>query len=103
MSEDEPLMYMKTYRSGADMLIAVCDCDLIGKRFADGSLQIEICSDFFGAAKATIEELEVALSKATIANLVGMCSVGHAIRLGYIDQENVLVIEGTPCAQMVLV
>jgi hypothetical protein len=37
-----------------------------------------------------------------MANLVGELAVGHAIRLGYVARENVLIIKGVPCAQMVL-
>ena len=95
-------MYLKAHRSGGEVLIAVCDCNLIGKRFAEGHLQLEVCADFFGGEKATAEDLEDALFMATIANLVGERSVGHAVRLGYVERENVLMIKGIPCAQMVL-
>jgi len=46
--------------------------------------------------------VEQALAAATMANLVGELAVGHAIRLGYVARENVLIINGVPCAQMVL-
>ena len=42
------------------------------------------------------------MAKATMANFVGELAVGHAIRLGYVAQDNVLNIKGVPCAQMVL-
>lgn len=99
---NEQQVYLKSHRSGSDMLIAVCDCDLMGKKFVEGHLHVEILPDFFGEEKATTEEVESALAKATIANLVGEKAVGHAIRLGYVVKENVLTINGVPCAQMVL-
>jgi hypothetical protein len=102
LKADEQQMYLKAHHSGREVLIAACDCELIGKRFAQGHLQLEVCADFFGAEKATDKDLEVALSKASIANLVGERSVGNAIRLGYVDSKNVLLIDGIPCAQMVL-
>ncbi len=95
-------MYLKTYRSGKEILIAVCDCDILGKRFEEGPLHVDVCADFFGNEKATLEEVERSLSKATIANFVGKQAVDFAIKLGYVDKENVLVIDGVPCAQMVL-
>jgi uncharacterized protein len=100
--EEQQQMYLKTHQCGTETLIAVCDCILMGKKFEEGPLHIEIQPDFFGEQKATTKDVESALAQATIANLVGEQSVGHAVRLGYIDQENVLRIEGIPCAQMVL-
>ncbi|VVB67771.1 Uncharacterised protein [uncultured archaeon] len=94
-------MYLKTYRHGAEVLIAVCDIDILGKKFAEGHLQIEGSSDFFGRELASESQVESALCGATMANLVGCRAVEHAIRLGLVERENVLSIEGIPCAQMV--
>jgi hypothetical protein len=98
---DKKEINLKVYRQGAEVLVAVCDSDLLGKRFAEGRLHVEVSKDFFGDEKASPEELETALEKATIANFVGCCAVEQAIRLGYVEKENVLCIEGVLCAQMV--
>ncbi|MDM7935434.1 MAG: DUF424 family protein [Methanothrix sp.] len=98
---DPKEMYLRTYREGGEVLVAVCDCDILGRRFVDGVLHIDVKADFFGEDPASEEEVEAALSRATIANLVGSRTVEHAIRLGYIERENVLFIDGIPCAQMV--
>jgi len=100
--ESKNKMYLKTYKSGKETLIAVCDCDILGKRFEEGPLHIDVSADFFGNVKATPEEIERSLSNATIANFVGQCSVNFAINLDYVDKDNILVIDGVPCAQMVL-
>lgn len=102
LHKDDMQMYLKTHRCGTETLIAVCDCALMGKMFEEGNLRIEIKPDFFGDQKATMHDVERALAKATIANFIGEHCVDYAIRLGYVDQENVLMIKGIPCAQMVL-
>lgn len=99
--ESKEGMYLKTYKSGKEVLIAVCDCEILGKRFEDGPLHVDVCADFFGNKKATPGEVEKALDNATIANIMGRRAVDYAIKLGYVDRENVLVIAGIPCAQMV--
>lgn len=99
---NEPKLYLKSHCSGDEVLIAVCDCDLMGKKFVEGHLHVEILPDFFGEETATAQDVERALAAATMANLVGELAVGHAIRLGYVSRENVLRIKGVPCAQMVL-
>ncbi len=94
-------LYLKTYWQGAEVLIAVCDCDILGKRFSEGDLRLEVSTDFFGRERASVSEVEAALARATMANFVGCRAVEHAVRLGYVDKENVLSIDGVLCAQMV--
>lgn len=103
MSEDaeKKEMNLKVYRQGAEVLVAVCDSDLVGKRFTEGRLHVDVSKDFFGEERTSSEELEAALRSATIANFVGCCAVEQAIRLGYVERENVLCIDGILCAQMV--
>jgi len=94
-------MYLKAYEQGRERLIAVCDCDILGWTFSEGQLKIDVSPDFFGGEKATCAEIEAALASATMANFVGCKTVRHAISLGYIEEENVLSIDGVLYAQMV--
>lgn len=94
-------MCLKTYQQGRETLIAVCDSDILGAKFKEGHLCIEVSPDFFGEEKATGLEVEMALECATMANFVGCKAVEHAIRLGYVERENVLSIDGVLYAQMV--
>jgi hypothetical protein len=101
LNDEAKEMNLKVYRQGVEVLVAVCDSDLVGKKFAEGRLHVEVTSDFFGEEKASSQDVEAALKSATIANFVGCCAVEHAIKLGYVNRENVLSIDGVPCAQMV--
>ncbi len=94
-------LYLKIYRQGAEVLVAVCDCDILGKHFAEGHLRMEVDPDFYGRDLAALSEVEAALAAATMANFAGCRAVEHAIRLGYVEKENILSIQGIPCAQMV--
>ena len=94
-------MYLKTYKVNGEVLVAACDCEIIGKTFEEGALSIEVAADFFGGKMASFEEFEGALKEATIANMVGEKTVSCAIDLEFVDDENVLRIDGVPCAQMV--
>jgi hypothetical protein len=94
-------MYLKTHLQGAETLVAVCDCDVMGGRFAEGQLCLEVNADFFGEDKASCAEVATALARATMANFVGHKTVEHAISLGYVERDNVLSIDGVLYAQMV--
>ncbi|HWQ20915.1 MAG TPA: DUF424 family protein [Methanotrichaceae archaeon] len=103
MCEDAPdELYLKVHTADRDVLVAACDCNVMGKTFKEGQLQVEVCSDFFGLEKATPADLERAMKKATIANFIGKKAVDYAIKMGYVNKDNVLVIDGVPCAQMVV-
>lgn len=92
---------LKVHRQGKETLIAVCDSDLLGKEFREGNLHIEVYPDFFGEEESSLSEVETALLGATMANFVGYKAVRQAILLGYVDEENVLSIDGILYAQMV--
>ena len=94
-------MYLKTYKVNGEVLVAACDCDIIGKTFEEGAFSIEVAADFFGGKRASLEEFEAALKEATIANMVGEKTVTSAIDLEFVDDDSVLRIDGVPCAQMV--
>jgi len=94
---------MKVYYSGSDILVSACDEDLLGKRFKQGKFQINVSKDFYGGELVDEEELKDKLRIATIANLVGEVCVNCAIKLGLVDESNVLRVKGVPHAQMVRV
>lgn len=94
---------MKIYRVRGEVLVAVCDANLVGKVFREGSLKIEVKEDFYGNEEFGEKEVENALRKATIANITGEMAVELAIRLGIVDKDRILRIENCPHAQMVLI
>lgn len=94
---------MKIYRVRGEVLVAVCDANLVGKVFREGSLKIEVKEDFYGNEEFGEKEVEDALRKATIANITGEMAVELAIRLGIVDKDRILRIENCPHAQMVLI
>ncbi|MDI9643422.1 MAG: DUF424 family protein [Archaeoglobales archaeon] len=94
---------MKIYRVRGEVLVAVCDANLVGKVFREGSLKIEVKEDFYGNEEFGEKEVEDALRKATIANITGEMAVELAIRLGIVDKDKILRIENCPHAQMVLI
>jgi len=103
MQDDDrrEMMYLKTHKISGEVMVAVCDCELLGKTFDEGMLSLTVESAFFGEEVATAREVAKALSGATIANMVGERAVACAIETSCIDGENVLRIGGVPTAQMV--
>ena len=93
---------MKVYRVKGEILVAVCDSDIVGKTFKEGELKIEVKEGFYGDSEFGEEEVKSALKKATIANITGKKAVNLAIKIGIIDKKNVLKIGDCLHAQMVV-
>ncbi len=94
---------MKVYRVRGEIVVAVCDSELVGRTFREGDLKIEVKESFYGERDVDEEEVRRALRIATIANITGKRAVQLAIEMGIIDRENVLKIGECWHAQMVVI
>jgi hypothetical protein len=93
-------MYLKEYNLESGLLIAVCDRDLVGKSFEEGALSLKISAQFYKGEEATEGEVIASLQRAAIANLVGKRAIQCAIDNDFIEEANVIFIDGVPHAQM---
>jgi hypothetical protein len=92
---------MNLKKAGRNVLLAICDADILGKTLREGKIVFHIKEDFYKGAKVTVEEALLMIENSTIVNMVGRIVVGKAIEKGYVHPEAVLNIEGTPHAQIV--
>lgn len=98
-------MLIKIHKSYRDV-IAICDSDLIGKRFEEGRFQLDIKESFFKGEK-TSEEKAIKIMKSYSAedatfNIVGEKSVDTALEAGIITKEGIKKIQGIPFALVLL-
>lgn len=89
-------VFVKKYCCGKDILVAVCDKDLIGKTLRDGKIKLEVKKEFYGDQLTTPEEAAKALSEANTGNIVGKKSVKIAIDRNLVDPSAVIHIAGIP-------
>lgn len=94
---------MKVYRVRGEVLVAVCDSDIVGKTFREKELKIEVKESFYGESEFGEDDVSRALKRATIANITGKKAVNLAIKIGIIDEKNVLKIGDCLHAQMVVI
>ncbi len=99
--DDEKRIRMKTYPSSDGVFIAACDSSLVESHLRDGALRLDLTEDFFGREDVTEAVFLSYLMDAVIGNLSGEIAVGIAIKAGFVDEENILYIEGVPHAQFV--
>lgn len=94
-------MYMKKYDTEGQIIIAVCDKEIIGKDFAEGELVLKLDESFYRGDESSENDVKEALSCATIANIAGKRSIACAVNCGCIDPDTIIFIGGVPHAQMV--
>jgi len=95
------MISVKVFRQGDDLVIGACDEHLLGKKFCNGKLQIDVARHFYDGERVDIKTLKKFLMDATIANLVGKETVKCAIDLGLVHPDCILKIKGVPHAQIV--
>lgn len=93
-------VYLNVRKVGQNVVLAVCDCDLLGKTLREGKIVFHIKNEFYNGRKATLDEAVGLIGHSTIVNLVGKNCVEEAISQGYVHPEAVIRIEGVPHAQI---
>ncbi len=86
---------------GAEVLVAACDEHLLGRTLREGQIRLHV-SSFYDGPRMTEAEFVAQLREATIGNFVGRETVDAARRAGFVGGDGVLMIEGEPHAQMVV-
>jgi len=95
-------MIVKEHINGGRLLIAICDKDLIDKKFSEGNMQLDLSSTFYKGEEVEEEKLQEMIKKAFMINAVGKKAVGFLEKEGLIDKENIIKIKGIPHAQYML-
>ncbi|MHC1605591.1 MAG: DUF424 domain-containing protein [Candidatus Methanofastidiosia archaeon] len=93
--------YVNTKQSGRDLIVAICDEEVLDREFKEGNVKLCANKSFYNGKLVDINELEYFMISATILNIIGKNSVEKAITLGLVDEKNVLKIGGTVHAQMI--
>ena len=94
-------VFLNIRKMGENVLLAVCDCDLLGRTLREGKIVFHVKNEFYNGRKATVDEAVGLINNSTIVNLVGKHCVEKAIAKGYVHPEAVLKIAGIPHAQIV--
>jgi hypothetical protein len=92
---------MNLKKIGNNVLLAICDCEVLGKTLREGKIVFNIKEEFYRGAKVSLDEAVDMIRNSTIVNMVGKNIVKKAVERGYVHPEAILNIEGVPHAQIV--
>jgi uncharacterized protein len=94
--------WAKIYVVKHEVVLAMCDKELIGKKLKGKYADVKVERSFYG--ERIIDDdvmVEKLLKHCGIGNLMGRRIVAFAIKKGFITKENVISIGGVPHAQFV--
>ncbi len=91
----------KTHKQGKDVIIAMCDADVVGKTFREGQFKLHVNHEFYDGARLSLEEGFARIDQATIINLTGPKVVERAVKEGVVHREAIIRISGVPHAMWV--
>ncbi len=89
----------KIHSHGDETLVAMCDAELVGKKFSEKDLRLFVDEKFYKDKACGEEEAKRLFGEATMLNLVGKRIIEIAIEEGFVDKDNVITIASVPHAQ----
>ncbi|MBS3073249.1 DUF424 family protein [Candidatus Pacearchaeota archaeon] len=79
-------------------IVAVCDADLIGKKFEEGNVQIDVNEKFYKGdlvdEEKALEILREEAEEDSCFNFVGNLACELGIKTDIVNKENILEIQG---------
>tara|TARA_B100000470_G_C19557944_1_gene287827 strand:- start:173 stop:469 length:297 start_codon:yes stop_codon:yes gene_type:complete len=90
------LFASKLITSSGNIVLNMCDTELLDKIIKDGKTEIKISSNYYN--EKTIDEVEAKhlLQKCTSANMVGEKTISLSLKLGIGSEKGIRRIDGTP-------
>jgi len=93
-------MILNERQTDEGLLVSVCDPDIMGETFEDGPVSLTVDEEFYGGETVSESEVVDSLARCSVANIVGTESVDVALEHGFVEEENVLEVDGTRHAQL---
>jgi len=85
-------------------VVAICDSELVGKKFEDGKFQLDLNEHFYNGEELQASEVADMIKKlgkdSPSYNIVGKRSVDLCVKESLIEKEGVKKISGIPYAMI---
>lgn len=94
------MIYVKIHKGQEKIVVSVCDKDLVGKKFSEGKLCLNVKKDFYKGEIVDEEKLKEILKNAINLNIVGKESIEFALKEKVIDKNSIMKIKEVPHAQV---
>ena len=79
-----------------NMMLNICDVDLLGKNIVDGELNMNISKNYYGEKLIEKEEAAKLLKQSAIINMVGKNTISLSVELGIGSENGIKTISNVP-------
>ena len=79
-----------------NMMLNICDVDLLGKKIIQDELNIHISESYYGEKLVDKEEAKNLLKQSSIINMVGKKTISLSIQLGIGSENGVKTVSDVP-------
>lgn len=80
------------------IILAICDKEVLGKKFEQEDKQLDLTSSFYNGKQMTEQEIIKLLPEINSVNIVGERSIKFALHNNLIEKENIKKISNIPYA-----
>ena len=94
------MFWCKTHNAKREILVAVCDESLLGKRIGKKP-EVHVNENFYKGELLNGDRVLELMNKSTICNLMGKEIVKLVIEKKFITKENIMFIDDIPHAQII--
>ncbi|PIY90480.1 MAG: DUF424 domain-containing protein [Nitrosopumilales archaeon CG_4_10_14_0_8_um_filter_34_8] len=79
-----------------NLMLNICDADLLGKSISENELTMKISESYYGNEIIEIDEAKKLLETSTIINMVGKDTISLSLELGIGSENGVKKISDVP-------
>jgi hypothetical protein len=98
-------MFIKIHKS-CRTVVALCDSELLGKKFDEGKRQLDVRETFYKGDKVNEEQavniLRIQAMEDATYNIVGKKSIDAALKAGIITKKGIAKIKDIPFALILM-
>ncbi len=102
MGSEEQSFTVSIKSSPNGTILIITDTDLIGKKFEDEKLQLDLTKEFYVGEVMPATDLPEKIEGSYVVHVTGKKAVAFVKSLGYIDSGKIIEISGVPHAEVYL-
>jgi uncharacterized protein len=99
------MIFIKLHKSYRDV-VAVCDSNLMGKKFEEGIKQLDCRESFYQGKEYDMESavhfLQLQAAEDATFNIIGPNAIKASLEAGIIKESGVMKVDGVPFALVLL-
>ena len=92
-------MFIKVHQSYRQ-IVAICDSDIIGKKFEEDRLQLDLTKKFYHGEAKNKEEVKKIMMTARHLHLTGKGTVAIAAEMNLVNPKKIIFIDNIPHAEI---